>query len=94
MGLGTIFSIIPKNLGLSWEWLIIILLFLASLTVFAKDFKLGIALNFLIFGGVFVWFYQVGANFWIPLIIMLMHLILLAFSIIFVNKVSTTGGFA
>lgn len=88
-GIDTVLS----NIGMSFEWLVILILVLANLAFFAKDFKLGMITLLGSMSGLFIWFYNSGYNYALPLVIVFMSIIILAISLFAVQDTSTTGGF-
>lgn len=88
-GIDTVLS----NLGISFEWLIMLIIILANLTFFAKDFKLGMITLLGAMSGLFIWFYNSGYNYTLPLVVLFMSIIILALSLFAVQDTSTTGGF-
>ena len=78
-----------ENIGLSFEWTIILISLLGVVfTFFAKNFKLGMSILVIMSAGLFVWFYEQGFNWSIPLILMLIFIVILVLSLIAVNKSS------
>lgn len=91
--LGYIESIVA-NLSMSFEAIICFIAFVGGIIFYAKDFKLGVVLHLLFFGGIFTWFYLAGLNWTLPLIIMLCSLVLLVFSLFAIfNQKDKYGGF-
>lgn len=83
---------ITENL-MSIEMIIIIILLLGGLIFFSRDFKIGALVNFIIFSGTFVLFYEMDLNFRLPLMISVSFLVMLALSLYLVKKTTATGGF-
>lgn len=81
------------NIGVSFEWTVLIIAILATMPFFAKDFKTGIIALMLSAAGLFVWFYELGYNYTLPLIIFFMSIIVMALSLYGVQSSSATGGF-
>lgn len=81
------------NVGLSFEWTILIIMILGALIFFAKDFKIGMIILLATSAGVFIWFYEKNLNYALPLTVFFMSLVILALSLYAVNKSSATGGF-
>ena len=81
------------NIGLSWEWTVMLVFICASLIFFAKDFKVGMMILMATMGALFVWFYQKSWNWTLPLGVFFMALVILSLSLFAVNKNSATGGF-
>ncbi len=82
-----------SNLGMSFENIILFVMVLGCLLFFAKSFKLGFTLLFLLSAALFVWFYDQGMNYTPSVIVMFMSLIFLALSFFAVDKAGETGGF-
>ena len=83
-----------NGIGMSFEYLVVFVLTLGSLLFIAKDFKLGMIALFVSMAGVFIWFYEVGLNWSIPLTLLLITLVVMAFTIFATDKTSATGGIA
>jgi hypothetical protein len=81
------------NVGISFEWIMLIITVLGAMIFFAKDFKIGMMILLVTTGGLFIWFYEAGLNYALPLIVFFMALVILALSLYAVNKSSATGGF-
>lgn len=81
------------NVGVPFEWIIILVFVCGSLIIAAKNFQISIIVLLVTMAGVFVWFYEKGYNWTIPLIIMFMSFIILALSLYSNNKTSMTGGY-
>lgn len=81
------------NVGVSFEWIMVIISTLASMIFFAKDFKLGIIILMVTMAGVFIWFYESNLNYTLPLSIFFMAFVILVLSLYAVNASSGTGGF-
>lgn len=89
----TMFNQVVTNVGVPMEWLIILVLCLGTIIFAAKDFKLFVIVLFTITGGIFIWFYEIGLDYTIPLSLFFMSLVILVLSLFAVDKSSTTGGF-
>ena len=81
------------NVGMSGEWIALIITILGALIFFAKDFKLGMIVLLTTSAGLFIWFYEQQWNYVLPLVIFFMSLVIMALSLYAVNKSSATGGF-
>lgn len=86
------FSNIAANIGVSFENTVLLIVLFGGLVFYAKDFKLGLVIQFLGAGLLFIWFKQAGLNYVPSLVIFFITLVLLAFSIIFVAKTGEAGG--
>lgn len=87
-------ELIIDNIGMALEWIISLIFILGSFIFMAKDFKLGMIVLFTTMGGVFVWFYQAGLEYKVPLVVFFISLIILALTLYPVNATSQTGGFS
>jgi len=85
-------NIIPGNIGMGLEYIILIALFAGGIIFYALDFKIGVILHFFMFGLDFMLMYQLGLN-WVPaLIITLMFLVILAFTFYSIAKTGPKTG--
>lgn len=82
---------IEDNVGIQFEDIILMIVFLAGLIVFALDFKTGIAIEFLTFGITFVLFYFNGDEYMKALIGMFIWLIILALTLLPISKYEKQG---
>ena len=89
----TILDMVVENVGVSLEWVIILIFCLGTIIFAAKDFKLFIIVLFTMTAGLFIWFYEVGLDYTLPLSIFFISLVVLVLSLFSVDKSSTTGGF-
>lgn len=88
---------IATNLNFGIDFIIWIAVTLGLLIFFAKDFKLGAVISFLIEGVMFMWYYalyQAGYsfNYYPPLVVMFLALVTLALSLLFVGGVADKSG--
>lgn len=81
------------NVGVSLEWLVCMLAFFAGLVFYAKDYKLGVVMQFFVFSLIFMWFYTKDYNYFIPAVFMFLSLILMSFSLFFADKDASRSGF-
>lgn len=86
------FTNIAANVGVSFENIILLIFIFGSCIFYAKDFKLGLVIQFLGAGLLFMWFKHAGFNYVPSLVIFFITLVLLALSIIFVAKTGEAGG--
>jgi hypothetical protein len=86
------FSNLAANVGVSFENIILLVFIFGGCIFYAKDFKLGLVIQFLGAGLLFMWFKTAGLNYTPSLVIFFITLVLLAFSIIFVAKTGEHGG--
>lgn len=89
----TMFDLVIENIGVGFEWLMILILCLGTIVFAAKDFKLFIITLFVISAGLFVWFYEEALDYRLPLAIFFISLVILTLSLTAVDKTSSTGGF-
>jgi len=83
---------IAANNGVSFENIILLIFIFGGCIFYAKDFKLGLVIQFLGSGLLFMWFKTAGLNYMPSLVIFFITLVLLALSIIFVAKTGEHGG--
>lgn len=87
-------TLVPNNVGMSFEYIVLIIVNLGLLVFYAKNFKLGLLTGFVLNGMLFMAFYQFGLNWTPPLIITFLNLIVMAMTLYSVDKVSSgSGGF-
>lgn len=88
-GLDMVFT----NIRVSFEWTVVLVLLLASFVIAGRQFQIAMIVLFSTMAGVFIWFYETGLNWTLPLIVMIMALVVLALSLYTTNATSQTGGF-
>lgn len=93
MSFSTIINTAVSNVGVSGEWIALLICVVGAMIFFAKDFKIGMLVLMATTGGLFVWFYERSLNWTLPLAVFLASVVILALSLYAVNKSSTTGGF-
>lgn len=86
-------STIVANIGVSYETLILILVLLGGLILYAKDFKLGLIIQFMTTGCLFMWFYTAGYNYIPALVVCFLTFITMALSLYMVSKTTKVVGF-
>jgi len=86
------FNQVASNIGSTFEIMIIFIAFFGGIIFFAKGFQVGITINFVMFAGIFMWFYQAQLNWGIPLIIDMICLVVMALSFYPLSQASETGG--
>lgn len=79
------------NLGMKFEFVIIIIALFSSLPFYAKNFLLGTVINFIISGVIFMWFYLKGFEWGVVLILFFVNLIVLSLSLWAVHKAAAQG---
>lgn len=80
------------NIGVSFEWTIVLIFLIGSMIFFAVDFKKGIVVSFLGSGGLFLWFYHSGYNYIPPVTLFFLYLIIMSLSLYTVEKTVSSGG--
>jgi hypothetical protein len=93
MSFTTIVNTALTNLGVGFEWLLILLGTLGALIFAAKDFKLMLIVLMTTMAGLFIWFYEINYNYVLPLTLFFMAFVLLCLSLFAVSRTSKTGGF-
>lgn len=86
------FNIIAINLKMNFETILMIFLNIGFMLFFAKDFKLGALLEFLLNGLLFIWFYNQKWAYERPLVLMFAWLIVMALTFYAVNVEVQKGG--
>jgi len=74
---------ITDNIGMHFDKVMVLLAGAGGLCFYGKDFKLGIIMHFIAFGLLFLWFYNAGYEYTLPLILMFSFLVLLSLSMYF-----------
>ena len=92
-GFSALVTAVVDNVGVSFEWIILLIFIVANIIFFARDFKIGIITLMITMAGVFVWFYQANYNWVLPLSVFFISLVILSLTLFAVNKSSATGGF-
>lgn len=88
----SVINLYENNLGASFENIITLVYVLGSLLFFVRDFKVGLSVLMLFSLGVFIWFYQLGLSWILPLTIFFIGLIFLSFTLYFTAKADEKGG--
>lgn len=92
-GLYTLVAYLANVVGISVETLFMIGLILPCLLFFAADFKVGMVSTLIVVSGIFAWFYQFGFQTDRIIILLLLMIVVLAFTLYFVSaKVDRYGG--
>ena len=68
------------NLGVSFEWTVLLIILIAGLLFYVKDFKLGIVMHFLATGLLFIWFFAADLNYIPSLVFFFIFLVMLSFT--------------
>lgn len=79
-------QIAMTNLDMSFSWIILVIALTGSIIWFYADFKVGIVVNMLLFGSIFVWFYEAGLMWQLPLTIFILFFVFLVLSLYTVSK--------
>lgn len=87
-----VFNQVVDNLGMSFENVILLLVFLGGLIFYSRDARIGIILHFFLYAGCFAWFYSAGLIYGGALILMFMFLVFLALSLYAVDAKASQGG--
>lgn len=80
------------NIGMSFENTIFLVVMVAGLIFYAKDYKLGLVMHFLFSGLLFMWFYEAGYNYVFPVVTFFMFLIALSFTLYSIAKTTKSPG--
>ena len=84
---------VSSNIGVSFETALLFVFLLGGGIFYAKSFQIGIIMQFVGSGLLFMLFYALGLNYVYALVICLISLVVLAFSLYATSKVSQVGGF-
>jgi len=84
-GLYTLVAYLANVVGISVETLFMIGLILPCLLFFAADFKVGMVSTLIVVSGIFAWFYQFGFQTDRIIILLLLMIVVLAFTLYFVS---------
>jgi len=84
-------DLVAGNLGFAFETIMSFLVLFVGIIAYAKDFKVGVITHLTLFAGLFVWFYQAGLNYKIPIIMFFIMVVILSLSLSFVIKSSPQG---
>ena len=86
-----VFTDIATNLGVNFETAVYLIVMLGSLVFLARGFTTFIIISFVVYGGLFMWFYNSGLNYTLPVASFFISLVMMALSLYFMNKTQTTG---
>lgn len=81
---------LANQVGVSVEMTIMMTLLIPCLLFYAADFKLGLISTMLVLSGLLIWFYQYGMQTDRVIILLLLCIVVLAFTLYFVS-VKTEG---
>jgi len=87
-----VFYSVASNAGTNFEAMIIFIAIFIGIIFYAKGFQIGITINMVVLGGIFIWFYSAGLNYVMPLILFLTHIVIMSLSLYAVGKVEARGG--
>ncbi len=84
-------TLIIEGTGLSFETIAVLIILLGGMVFYAKNFKLGLIIQSVVTGLLFIWFYESSMD-WAPaLIIFLITFVILCFSLYAVSKEGAKG---
>lgn len=86
-------DLIIGNVSMGLPEVITFVVIISSIIFYAKDFKLGLVMDFLFSTLLFMWFYAAGWDYIIPLILMFVFLASMALTLLPISQVSKEGGF-
>ena len=93
-GFYNLIAYIANAIGVSVEMVFIITLFVPCLLFFSADFKLGLISSIIVLSGMFIWFYQFGFQTDRVIIMLLLLIVMLAFTLYFISaKAQRSGSF-
>lgn len=84
-------SMLITNVGMSFENIVLLIIIVGGMIFYAKDFKLGLVIQFLGSGVLFLWFQSAGYNYTPSLITFFITLVLMCFSIYAAAKNESRG---
>ncbi|MFW6122380.1 MAG: hypothetical protein ACOC80_15975 [Petrotogales bacterium] len=90
MGMGI--DLIVSNTGMSFEVITIIVVYLGIFVFYAKDFRLGTYIHAVGMMALLVWFYETDMAWQLPLAVMIVHIIILSFTIFALAKQGQASG--
>lgn len=86
------FTSLASNIGVDLEIVILIVVLLGGLIFFAKSFQLGIVLEFVLAGLMFMWSYGAGWNYIPALTFMMIFFVIMCLNFYAIAKTSRAGG--
>jgi len=93
-GFYNLIAYLANSVGVSVEMVFIITLIVPCLLFFVADFKVGMISTLLVLSGMLIWFYQFGFQTDRVIIMLLLGVVILAFTLYFVSaKVQKQGSF-
>ena len=87
-----VFNTLAANLGVTFGGLAVTILTVGSFIFMAKDFTIGMFMFLLTQAGTFIWFYQVGFNYHIPLVLFFIGLVIMSLNIYSHFQQARVGG--
>jgi len=88
-----VFNTLASNLGMTFGGVVTILFTVASIIFMAKDFTIGMFMFILTQAGIFIWFYQAGLNYAVPLILFFLGIVIISLNLFSHLKQAKVGGF-
>jgi len=88
-----ILNIVAGNVGFSFPNLIWTLNLIGGIIFYASGFKHGMVVSLITNAGLFIWFYEAGYYYVLPLISLFLILILMSFSFIAIDKANKGVGY-
>lgn len=85
-GFSNLFQYLANAVGISVEALFMMVLLLPCILFFSADFKLGLISTLLVMSGTFIWFYQFGFQTDVIIILILLCIVVLAFTLYFISS--------
>jgi hypothetical protein len=80
-----------NNMGVSFEWAIMIIIVFCGLIFYARGASLGLMLHWIMGMGVFMWFYSAGYQWQIPLTFSMMSFVAMCLMMYLQAKSVTAG---
>jgi hypothetical protein len=87
-----VFDLLGSNLGVTFQFIIILVFSVGSFIFIAKDFTIGMMVFLLTHASIFIWFYEAGFNYYVPLTLFFMGLVILSLNLYSHLKQSNIGG--
>lgn len=87
-----VFTTVANAVGMDIEYILLIVVFFGSMIFFAKGFQVGVSMEMLLTGGLFMWFYADGLQYGAALTVFLTWFVIMAISLYFMAKTQPSGG--
>jgi len=84
-------TLLPSMLGVAFEPILLLVTNIGILVFAAKDVRIAFIVGMVMNAGLFWWFYEASLNYVVPLILIFIYLILMAFSIYAIRSTPTRG---